>query len=81
MEVPQIQHVDKVVDMPVVIQRQLPMILNVQKFVEVAKVLPHERLLRSTREGSSVRERTRRFETQWGATHMATVEGPANRPR
>ena len=45
MQVPQNKHVDKVVNMPVVIQRQVPMTLNVQKSVEVARVIPHERLL------------------------------------
>ena len=42
VEVPQIQHVDEVVNMPVVIQRQVPMTLNVQKSVEVAGVTPHD---------------------------------------
>ena len=78
VEVPQIQHVDKVVNMPVVIQRQVPMTLNLQKSVEVARVTPHERLLRPAGGGSSVRERARRFEEEWGAKHMATVEGPRN---
>ena len=73
VEVPQIQHVDKVVNMPVVTQRQVPMTLNVQKSVEVARVVPHERLL-----GSPVRERARRFETECGAKHLATGEGPRN---
>ena len=64
--------------MPVVIQRQVPMTLKVQKSVEVARVIPHERLLRPAGGGSSVRERAKRFETEWGAKHMATVEGPRN---
>ena len=78
VEVPQIQQVDKAVNMPVVIQRQAPMTLNVQKSVEVARVIPHERLMKPGGGGSSVRERARRFEMEWGAKHMATVEGPRN---
>ena len=78
VDVPQIQHVDKVVNMPLVIRRQVPMTLNVQKSVEVARVIPHERLLRPAGGGSSVRERARRFETECGAKHMAIVEGLGN---
>ena len=47
-----------------------------QKMVEVARVIPLERVLRPPGEGSSVRERAKRFETEWGAKHMAPVEGP-----
>ena len=81
VEVPQIQHDDKVVDMPVVIQRQVPMTLNVQKSVEVARVIPHERLLRPAGGGSSVRERARRFEMEWGATSKGTSRGKISRAR
>ena len=45
-----------------------------QKMVEVARVIPHERTLRPAGGGSFVRERAKRFEKEWGAKHMATVE-------
>ena len=46
------------------------------QMVEVAKVIPHEREVRPGGEGSSVRERAKRFEKVWGAKHMTSVEGP-----
>merc|ERR1711916_268845 len=38
VEIPQIQYIDKVVDVPVVMQRQLPTIQKVQKTVEVPQI-------------------------------------------
>ena len=70
------QSLDWVAGVPVARQQQDPTVQKVQRSVEVARVIPHERMLRPTREGSSVRKRTKRFEMELGAKHMSTVEGP-----
>ena len=38
MEIPQVQFLDKVVDLAIVEQRQVPMVLTVQRSVEIPQV-------------------------------------------
>ena len=48
MEVPQVQYIDKIVDVPVVAQRQVSTIQTVQRTVEVPQQRIHERLVEET---------------------------------
>ena len=77
----------RVVDVPVVTQQRhdpVPHVMTDEavrlarqaQMDEVARVIPHERVARPVGEGSSVRERAKRFEKVWGAKHMTLVEGP-----
>ena len=43
-EVPQVQYTDMIVDVPVLMQRQVPTIQTVQKTVEVIQLVPQERI-------------------------------------
>ena len=43
-EVPQVQYIDRIVDVPVLMQRQVPTIQTVQKTVEVIQLVPQERI-------------------------------------
>ena len=82
VKVRQKQFPHQVVDVPVVTQQRhdpVPHVMTdevTQKMVEVTRVIPQERVVRPTGEGSSVRERAKRFEKEWGAKHMTSVEGP-----
>ena len=70
------QSPDEVLDVPMDMASPSATVEVAQKMVEVPRVIPHERMLRPAGGGSSVRERAKRFEKEWGAKHMATVEGP-----
>ena len=63
------------------LQQRPPFIQKVQKSVEVARVIPHERNLRPAGEGSSVRERVKQFEIRglWKFPKPSLVAGSKTR--
>ena len=69
------QSPNKVVDVSMNVANPSATVEVALKVVEVARVIPHESMLKLAGGGLSVRERAKRFEIEWGANHMATVEG------
>ena len=87
VKVPQNQFPHRVVDAPVVTQQRHDPVPHVMtddavrlacqaQMVEVARVVPHERVVRLAGEGSSVRERAKSFEKVWREKRTTSVDGP-----
>ena len=90
IEVQEVQYIDKVTEVAVMAQRQVPLAQRVQRTVEVpkirdqtvevARVIPQERI-KPAGARASVRERVRQFEMNGGVSHTSTVGAPRVAPR
>ena len=78
------QLIDEVMNVPTVKQRRVSTAMQTARktdqTVEVARVFPHERILKPSAEGVSVRDRIRQYEINGGISRANTVEVPRTAP-
>ena len=81
---PKMHSISEVMDAPAVKQRRVSTAMQTARktdqTVEVAKVIPHERILKPAGERASVRERVRQFEMNGDMSCTSTVEVPRATP-
>ena len=79
---PKVQFIDEVMNVPTVKQRRVSTAMQTARktdqTVEVARVIPHERILKPER--ASVRKRVRQFEMNGDMSCTSTVEAPRATP-
>ena len=81
---PKVHSISEVINTPAVKQRRVSTAMQTARKMDqtfkVAKVIPHERILRPTGERASVRERVRLFEMNGDMSYTSTVEVPRATP-
>ena len=81
---PKVHSISGVMDAPAVKQRRVSTAMQTawkkDQTVEVARVIPHERILKPAGERASVRERVKQFEMNGGVSCVTAVEVPRVTP-